>query len=279
MFDIGRGALLQVVKEVEFGLYLDADNFGEVLLPKRYVPPGVKPGDMIDVFLYRDSEDIVIATTEKPLVQVGECAHLKCADVNDYGAFLDWGLSKDLFVPFKEQRVPMEPGRSYTVCVFEDNTGRICASSKLSLYLGEKNESMFTANESVQLMIASRSPLGYKAIINGAYLGLIHNNDVLVDLKPGQKIAGYIKKIRPDDSIDLTLQLQGEAMKSDLNEQILTDLEKSGGSSTLTDKSPPDEIFQWYQVSKANYKKAIGQLYKEKKIMIEDGRIILIRKS
>lgn len=277
MFDIGRSALLQVVKEVEFGLYLDADNFGEVLLPKRYVPPGVKPGDMIDIFLYRDSEDIVIATTEKPLVQVGECAHLKCADVNDYGAFLDWGLSKDLFVPFKEQRVPMEPGRSYTVCVFEDNTGRICASSKLSLYLGEKNEGMFTSNEPVQLMIASRSPLGYKAIINGAYLGLVHNNDVLVDLKPGQKIAGYIKKIRPDDSIDLTLQLQGEAMKSGLNEQILTDLEKSGGSSTLTDKSPPDEIFRWYQVSKANYKKAIGQLYKEKKILIEDGRIILIR--
>ena len=278
MFDIGRSALLQVVKEVEFGLYLDADNFGEVLLPKRYAPPGVKSGDMIEVFLYRDSEDIVIATTEKPLVQVGECAHLKCADVNDYGAFLDWGLSKDLFVPFKEQRVPMEPGRSYTVCVFEDNTGRICASSKLSLYLGEKNEDMFTANEPVQLMIASRSPLGYKAIINGAYLGLIHNNDVLIDLKPGKKIAGYIKKIRADDSIDLALQLQGETMKSGLNEQILTDLEKSGGSSTLTDKSPPDEIFQWYQVSKANYKKAIGQLYKEKKILIEDGRIVLIKK-
>ncbi|MDB5491557.1 MAG: 3-deoxy-7-phosphoheptulonate synthase [Micavibrio sp.] len=277
MFYIGRSAQLHVVKEVEFGLYLDGDNFGEVLLPKRYVPAGVQPGDWLDVFLYRDSEDIVIATTEKPFVQVGECAHLKVAQVNDYGAFLDWGLSKDLFVPFKEQRVPMEQGRSYTVCVFEDITGRICASSKLSLYLGEKNEGMFTAGEAVHLMIASRSPLGYKAIINGAYLGLIHNNDVLGALKPGQKISGYIKKIRPDDSIDLTLQQQGTEMKTGLAEQILIDLAKAGGTSTLTDKSPPDEIFQWYQVSKANYKKVIGQLYREKKILIEDGRIVLVK--
>lgn len=279
MLDIGRNAKLQVVKEVEFGLYLDADNFGEVLLPKRYVPAGVKPGDMLDVFLYRDSEDIVIATTEKPLVQVGECAHLKVVQVNDYGAFLNWGLSKDLFVPFKEQRVPMEPGRSYTVCVFEDNTGRICASSKLSLYLGEKNEGMFAVGEPVNLMVASRSPMGFKTIINGAYLGLIHNNDVLGKLVPGQKMTGYIKKIREDDSIDLTLQQQGTTMKSDLTEQILTDLAKAGGTSTLTDKSPPDEIFQWYQVSKANYKKALGQLYREKKILIEDGRIMLVRQK
>jgi predicted RNA-binding protein (virulence factor B family) len=279
MFQIGKTAQMQVVKEVEFGLYLDGDNFGEVLLPKRYVPAGAQPGDWLDVFLYRDSEDIVIATTEKPFVQVGECAHLKVAELNDYGAFLSWGLSKDLFVPFSEQRVPMEPGRSYTVCVFEDNTGRICASSKLSLYLGEKNEGMFAAGETVNLMIASRSPMGFKAIINGAYLGLLHNNDVLGALKPGQKMTGYIKKIRPDDSIDLSLQQQGDVLKSDLAEQIMIDLVKAGGTSTLTDKSPPDEIFQWYQVSKANYKKAIGQLYKEKKILIEDGRIILAGKK
>lgn len=277
MLYIGRSAQLRVVKEVEFGLYLDGDHFGEILLPRRYVPAGAQPGDRLDVFLYRDSEDIVIATTEKPFVQAGECAHLKVVQVNDYGAFLDWGLSKDLFVPFKEQRVPMEPGRSYTVCVFEDGTGRLCASSKLSLYLGEKNEGMFTAGEAVSLMIASRSPLGYKAIINGAYLGLIHNNDVLGALKPGQKISGYIKKIRPDDSIDLILQQQGAGMKTDLAEQILIDLAKAGGASTLTDKSPPEEIFQWYQVSKSNYKKALGQLYREKKILIENERIVLVK--
>lgn len=275
---IGSTVRLQIVKEVDFGLYLDGGDFGEILLPVRYVPPGCQVGDEIDVFIYRDSEDIIIATTEKPFAEAGECAHLKVVDVNSFGAFMNWGLPKDLCIPFNEQRVPMETGRSYTVFIYEDHSGRICGSSKLSNFLEEKSDGAFEAGQPVYLHIASRSPLGFKAIINGTHLGLIHNNDALLPLKPGQKIEGYIKKIRPDGAIDLTLQQQGDAMRGNLSQQILTDLEKQGGTSTLTDKSTPAEIFQWYQVSKANYKKVLGQLYRDKKISIEKDRIVLLRK-
>lgn len=276
---LGNTAKLQVIKEVEFGLYLDGGEWGEILLPKRYVPEGCKIEDWVDVFVYLDSEDIIIATTETPLAEVGECALMEVVDVNDYGAFLNWGLSKDLFVPFREQRVPMERGRSYVVAVFEDNSGRICGSSKLDSFLSEVSEGTFKKEQAVDLLIASRSPIGYKAIINGTHLGLIHNSDALVALRPGERMKGYIKTIRPDDAIDLVLQPKGEEMRHSLTHQIMIDLEANDGVSDLTDKSPADLIFSRYQVSKGNYKKAIGQLYKEKKIIIEDDRIALTRDS
>jgi predicted RNA-binding protein (virulence factor B family) len=275
MIRLGKTNHMQIVKEVEFGLYLDGEDFGEVLLPKRYVPAGCKPGDMIDVFVYRDSEDIIIATTERPLAELGECAHLNVVDKNRSGAFMDWGLPKDLFVPLKEQRTPMEPGQSYTVFVFEDVSGRIAASSKLSFFLDEKG-GRFEAGQAVGLHIASRSDLGYKAVIDGTHLGLIHHADILAPVTLGDEMVGYIKKIRPDGAIDLMLQPQGEAMKNDLYRRILEDLKDNGGSSSLTDKSTPEDIFRRFGVSKGNYKKILGELYKDKRIVLHDHYISLV---
>lgn len=279
MLSLGKTASLQVIRKVDFGLYLDGDDFGDILLPARYVPNDWEIGAWLDVFIYLDSEDRVIATTERPYVEVGEYAHLEVIDVNAYGAFMNWGLPKDLFVPLKEQRVRMERGKFYTVCVFEDNSGRICASSKLDHFLNERAEGHFENNQQVSLHIATRSPLGYKAIIDGTHLGLLHNNDVLVPIRPGQRMSGYIKNIRDDDAIDLSLQQQGAEMRGTLLQQILSDLEQNGGLSNLTDKSPADEIYQRFQVSKSNYKKALGQLYKDQKIILEKDKISLPKNS
>lgn len=276
MASLGRTSELQIIKAVDFGLYLDAGELGEILLPARYVPAGCKPGDWLTVFIYLDSEDKLIATTEQPRAEIGECALLTVVDTNSLGAFMDWGLSKDLFVPFKEQRVPMQTGRSYVVAVFEDNTGRICGSSKLDHFLNERSEGRFRKGQPVDLLIASRSDLGYKAVIDGTHLGLIHNADALVALSPGQRMTGYIKLVRADDAIDLVLQERGEKLRYSLAKHILDDLVANGGTSPLTDKSPADDIFARFQVSKGNYKKAIGQLYKEKKIVIEPDRITLL---
>lgn len=276
MASLGTTSELQVIKAVDFGLYLDGGELGEILLPARYVPAGCQPGDWLDVFIYLDSEDKLIATTEKPHAEIGECAYLRVVDTNAVGAFMDWGLPKDLFVPFKEQRVPMLTGRSYVVAVFEDNTGRICGSSKLDHFLNEKAEGRFRKMQAVDLLIASRSDLGYKAVIDGTHLGLIHSADALVALSPGQRMTGYIKLVRADDAIDLALQQRGEQMRYSLTKHILEDLAENGGTSPLTDKSPAEDIFARFQVSKGNYKKAIGQLYKEKKIVIGTDAITLV---
>jgi predicted RNA-binding protein (virulence factor B family) len=276
MVYIGRTARLQIIREFDFGLFLHGGDLGDILLPRRYVPARYNIDDWLDVFIYLDSDDNLIATTQKPYAQVGECAYLEVVDTNSVGAFLDWGLQKDLLVPFKEQRVPMERGKSYVVYVFEDNSGRICGSSKLDSFLNEQNEDKFENNQEVDLLIASRSPMGYKAVINGSHLGLLHNSELLTTVKTGQKMKGYIRQIRPDDAIDLTLQKQGTEMKDELSEKILADLKKSGGVSNVTDRSPPEEIFARYQVSKGNYKKVLGQLYKDKKIILTKDKITLV---
>lgn len=276
MVQIGKSARLQVVRMFDFGVFLHSDNLGDILVPARYVPRGCRPDDWLDVFVYLDSEDTIIATTEKPYVEVGECAYLEVIDTNSVGVFLDWGLSKDLFVPFNQQRVPMEKGRSYVVYVFEDKSGRICASTKLDHFLSEYAEGRFEPHQEVDLLIAGRSPLGYKAVINGTHLGLLYNSDLLTPVKTGQYIKGYIKNIRPDDAIDLSLQQQGQIMRDSLSEKILADLKACGGISHLTDKSSAEEIFARYRVSKGNYKKAIGQLYKDKKILLTKDQITLV---
>ncbi len=271
---IGQMNTLKVVKEVEFGLYLDGGRLGEVLLPQRYVPAGAKVGQALEVFLHLDSKDRLVATTDKPRVSVGEVAFLKVTDVNRTGAFLDWGMPKDLLVPYAEQRVPMEKGRSYCVYVYIDKSGRIAASSKLSLHLKETNDH-FKSGQSVRLMVVSRSKLGYTALIDGTHLGLIHNSDILQPLRMGQKMQGYIKGIRPDRKINLTLQKQGLEAREELGEMILAVLEVNDGRSELTDKSTPEEIFAQYRVSKASYKKALGRLYKARKVEIHPGYISL----
>lgn len=267
---------LQVVKEVEFGVYLNGEHLDNILLPRRYLPEGCKIGDWLDVFLYMDSEDMLIATTLTPKAQVGECAYLKVTDVNQAGAFLDWGLPKDVLVPYSEQHKPMEVGRSYVVYLFTDPyTDRIVASSRLSRHLQEKNL-YFRPQEEVDLLICGRSEMGFKAVINHSHLGLIFKDEAFKPLSYGQRVQGYIKDIRSDKKIDLSLQPPAAAGRDALSAKILEHLQLNNGTSTLTDKCAPEDIYKTFNVSKNNYRKALGKLYKEKKILIEVDRIILL---
>jgi predicted RNA-binding protein (virulence factor B family) len=276
MAKLGQINKLQIIKEVDFGVYLNGDHLGEILLPKRQVPEDAKLNQWLDVFISLDSQDRLVATTDIPLASVGEVAFLRVADVNRTGAFLNWGMPKDLLVPYAEQRIPMEQGRSYVVYLYIDSSGRIAGSSKLSLHLDEyDHEQVFKKGQEVQLLISSRSDLGYSAVVNGKHLGLIHVSEVIQDLRTGQKLTGYIKQIRDDKKIDLTLQKRGKQGKQELTDKILEHLEKNDGFSPLADKSDPDAIFKQYRVSKANYKRAISSLYKARKITISKEGINL----
>ncbi len=276
---IGTINTLQVLKQVDFGVYLDGADYGEILLPKRYAPNHLSIGDNIDVFIYSDSDDRLIATTEKPLAMVGECAWLKVKQTNRVGAFLDWGLPKDLLVPFNEQYSTMEEGKYYPVCVLLDNeTNRIAASSKLYQFL-EEHSNDFSPRQAVDLLIIQQSELGFKAVINHTHLGLIFHSDVFQTLKMGQRIKGYIKEIRDDGKLNLTLQLPTQEIRDELLQAILDNLQQHGGTSTLTDKSPPDEIYKQFKVSKSNYKKALGTLYRQHIINIDKQKISLLDKT
>lgn len=273
--NIGKYNLLRVTKETAFGVYLDGANYGEILLPKRYVPKDCKPDSWVKVFVYLDSEDRLIATTATPLATVGDVACLKVASVTRFGAFLDWGLPKDLLVPHKEQAQPMQEGQSYVVCVYlDDHTETIAASSRLDLFLNELGGS-FTPRQAVDLLIYERTDIGFKAVINNTHLGLLYANEVFQPLEIGQKVQGYIKAIRPDMKIDLMLQLPSAVAHDELTQKILQHLQASGGRSTFTDKRSPEDIYREFQVSKAHFKRALGQLYKQKLIVIEPGQIRL----
>lgn len=275
MLKIGKYNLLRVVKEVPFGVYLDGANYGDILLPKRDVPKDCKPGSWLKVFIYLDSEDRLIATTKTPSAMVGECACLKVVAISKFGAFLDWGLPKDLLVPRREQVHLMQEGRSYVVYLYVDEqTQTIAASSRLEMFLNEFGND-FTAREAVELMIAERTEIGFKAVINGTHLGLLYANEVFQPLRIGQKLTGYIKAIRPDRKIDLMLQLPSAVAHDDLTQKILAHLQAQGGRSSFNDKSSPEAIYETFQVSKAHFKRAIGLLYKQKQIVIEPTGIRL----
>lgn len=276
MVEIGKLNKLQVVKIIDHGIYLDGGHLGEILMPSRYVPANCEIGDSLEAFIYLDSADLLLATTETPYVMVGECAYLKVVDVNPTGAFLDWGLPKDLLVPYGEQISPLQVGKSYTVFVYlDEKTNRIAATQKLDSHLSEEAQYL-KPEQSVELLIFGKTDLGYKAVINNTHIGLIYKNEVFRTLKNGEKIKGYIKKIRPDRKIDLCLQLPGKDARDDLNSKIIDHLKKNEGESTLTDKSPPEEIYKCFGVSKKNYKKAIGMLYKKKLIRIREDKITLL---
>ena len=276
MAQVGRFNKLEVVKEVDFGVYLDGAELGSILLPQRYMPEDCELGDWVDVFLYFDSEDLLIATTETPKVEVGRCEMLKVIDINNAGAFMDWGLPKDLLVPYSEQLKPMEVGYSYVVYVFHDqDSDRIAASTRLQDYLAEESV-WIKPLQAVDLLIAGRTDLGYKAVINDQYLGLIFRDDAFRPLKVGERLPGFIKNIRSDGKIDLVISqgtLQGD---HDLGEQIIESLRASGGVSTLTDKSQPDEIYRTFKVSKKKYKQALGSLYRSKRILLSAEKIQLV---
>lgn len=276
MISVGRHHRLQIVSTSELGGFLSAGKLDTVLLPHAEMPPRAQVGDWLEVFIYRDAGGDLTATRAEPKVKLGECAYLKVKDVNDAGAFLDWGLPKDLLVPYSEQHTPMELNRSYVVTVARDqNSGRLFASSKLNKHLMETSRD-FQPNQPVDLLICGRSEMGYKAVVDHSHLGLIFRDDAFKPLKYGQRMRGYIKSVRPDHKIDLTLQLPAGAGRTDLGEQIIAHLQASGGSSTLTDKAAPDDIYHHFNVSKKNYKKALGALYKQRRILIEPDHIRLV---
>lgn len=276
MIEVGKYHTLTIVKSVDFGLYLDGGESGEILLPKRYIPEGVEVGDTIEVFLYLDSEGRPIATNLKPYIIVGEFAYLKVSHVDANGAFLDWGLMKDLFVPFKEQKVPMIVGESYVVYAYIDKvTERVVASSKVDKFL-ENSDVPFKEGDEVSILVYQRTDLGYKAIINGKYSGLLYNNEIHKPLKVGDSGVAYVKQIRPDFKIDLILRKPQSENVGDVTGLILQKLKESSGLLPIGDKSSPEEIYQLFGVSKKVFKKAVGDLYKKRIIGIEENGIRLV---
>ena len=266
---IGQYNELKVNRSVDFGLYLiDADG-QEVLLPKRYVTPEMTVGTMLQVFVYNDSENRPVATTERPHAVVGDFALMRVNAVNQVGAFLDWGLvAKELLVPFREQRVKMQPGRSYIVYIYLDHEShRVVATAKLDKYLNNTLPRYYH-RQKVDLLVVQRTELGYKVIVNNLHWGMLYANETYGDINIGERHTGYIKQVRDDGKIDVTM-LKIEKMRvDDLSTQILDYLKKHGGSMTLNDKSDPKEILAVFNCSKKDFKKALGQLYKEKKVTL-----------
>lgn len=275
MLKLGRHNLLRVVKETSIGVFLDGGSYGNILLPKRYVPRDCQLDSWVKVFIYLDSEDRLIATTATPMVKVGECASLKVVAVSRFGAFLDWGLPKDLLVPRREQAHLMQEGRSYVVYVYVDEkTETIVASSRLELFLNEFGGD-FVPQQAVDLLIYERSEIGFKAVVDGTHLGLLYASEVFQPLSVGQQVQGYIKGIRPDRRIDLALQLPNTVVQDTLAQRILDHLQANGGSSAFSDKSAPEAIYREFHVSKAHFKRALGQLYKQQLIVLEKTGIRL----
>ena len=269
MADIGKLNTLLVMREAEQGLYLDGDNLGDILIPKRYVPEGTAVDDEIEVFIYTDSEDRIIATTEKPHAMVGEFGAMKVVHVNKFGAFMDWGLMKDLFVPFREQKMKMLEGNTYVVFVYLDlDTDRVAASAKLDQFLDETPPS-FEQGEEVEIIIAQRTDLGYKVIINETHWGLIFKNEIFGNIQIGDKRKAYIKNMRDDDKIDVSLQKEGYERIDSVSKTILQKIEDESGFLALTDKSSPEEISATFGISKKAFKKAIGTLYKQRLIELD----------
>ncbi|MFV0290511.1 MAG: S1 RNA-binding domain-containing protein [Mangrovibacterium sp.] len=275
MIALGTINELEVVKRVDFGVYLDGGQSGEILMPNRYVPENCEIGQRLEVFIYLDGEERPVATTEQPYAQVGDFAFLEVMEVTEFGAFLDWGVLKQLFVPFREQQVRMEVGKKYVVYIYvDDQSNRLLASSKLDKFLDNLPVD-YELGEEVTLLIASKTDLGYKAIIDNSHWGLIFNSEVHRRLRIGDKTNGFIKNIREDDKIDISLTKQGYVKVEGIAGVILEKLQVAGGFLPIHDKSSPELIAETFGISKKNFKMAIGSLYKERLISIEDNGIKL----
>ena len=271
---LGEMNLLKVVKAVDFGVYLDGgEQAGEILLPTRYVPEGCQPGDELNVFLYLDQEERLIATTLVPKAKVGDFAYLKVTWINQYGAFLDWGLMKDLFVPFREQKMRMQQDNSYIVYVhIDEESYRIVGSAKIDKFIKQPLANTYSAGDEVNLLIAQKTDLGFKAIVDNQFMGLLYDNEVFRPLHTGDKLKGFIKQMRPDGKIDLILQKGNSADKvADFSEQLLNYLKEHDGHTDLNDKSDSKLIYETFGVSKKVFKKGIGDLYKKRIIILDDG--------
>ena len=284
---LGKKNVLKAAWKVDFGMYLEGGGYEEkILLPERYVPEGLKVGDEIEVFLYLDNEERLIATTLEPKAMVGDFAYLEVAWVNEYGAFLDWGLMKDLFCPFREQKRRMEQGRSYIVHVhIDEESYRIMASAKVEKYLvrttpdkdGNPGEPIpYKIGDEVSLLVWQKTDLGFKVIIDNAYAGLLYDTQIFRNLHTGDRVKGYISNVRKDGKIDVKLQKSGHEQVTDFAQILLKYLQTQGGRCRLGDKSDAEEIKEQFGVSKRTYKQAIGDLYRQRLIKITDNGIELV---
>ena len=276
---LGQKNLLKAAWKVDFGMYLEGDEEGKILLPTRYVPEDLEVGDEIEVFVYLDNEERRVATTLEPKAMVGDFAYLEVAWVNEFGAFLDWGLMKDLFCPFREQKKRMETGRSYIVHVhLDEESYRIMASAKVEKWL--ENDKLtpdsLHVGDKVEALIWQKTDLGFKAIIDNKYGALLYDSQVFKDIHTGDRVEAYVTKIRPDGKIDIALQQSGRQHTEDFAEQLLKYLQYRGGRCRLGDKSSAEDIKEQFGVSKKTYKRAIGDLYKRRLITINDDGIELV---
>jgi len=277
MVKLGQYNELSVCKLVDFGLYLDGGDGLEILMPKRYIPAEAKEGDVLKVFVYQDAEARLLATNEHPYATVGQIAHLKINSVNQVGAFADWGTSKELLIPHREQAQKMEEGRRYLIYIYIDEiSGRIAGTSKLDKYL-DNVPPTYENNEEVEVLVWKPTPLGYKVIINHQHTGLVYKNQIFREIHIGERLRAWVKGVREDEKIDLSLQPMGYRQMIDPAEAaILKALHLHGGYMPLTDRSTPELIAFELQMSKKTFKKAIGALYKQQRILIKDDGIELV---
>jgi predicted RNA-binding protein (virulence factor B family) len=272
---LGKMNRLTVARRADQGLYL-AGGPEDILLPNRYVPEGANVGDELDVFVYLDNEERLVATTQMPFAQVDDFAWLEVAWVNQFGAFLDWGLMKDLFVPFGEQKMKMQKGRSYLVHVHLDpETFRIMASAKVERYLS-KEWPPYHGGDEVDALVWQKTDLGFKVIVDNQFAGLLFDDEIFRQLHSGDRLRAYVKQVRPDGKIDLSLQKKGQKAVHDFSDILLEHLRTNGGFTPLGDKSPAEEIYALFGVSKKVYKKAVGDLYRQRLITIEDDGLHLV---
>lgn len=275
MINIGAYNKLKVKKEADFGVYLDGGEH-EILLPKRYVPKGTKPGDELEVFLYHDSENRLIATTDKPLGVVGDILMLKAVDVTEQGAFLDWGLMKDLFVPKSQQMTKMHKGQEYLVKIYIDQlTGRVAATEKIDQYLSNENLTV-KEKDVVDLLIYRRSDIGYVTIINNLHTGVLHFADQFRPMDIGDRFTGFIKAIKAESKIDVVPGRAGYEKVEDESGKVLRLLREHNGYLPFHDKSDPEEIYAFFGMSKKTFKMAAGALYKQQKIAFTKTGIQLL---
>lgn len=277
---LGKRNILSIVRASAPGLYLDGGELGEILMPGRYIPANLKPKDKLDVFVYRDSEDRLVATTEIPHATVGEFAAMKVVSINDrVGAFLDWGLAKDLLLPFREQEKMVRVGQKVVVFVYLDpKSERIVASARLYRHLNQERP-LYRNSQPVNLLITGASPLGYQAIVENAHSGLLYRDNVTTPLQIGQKLKAFVRNIRPNDQIDLSLDAAGYKRVAPLTDQIVQALEKSGGKLAFDDASSPEVIRQKFSVSKKAFKQALGKLYKSRRVQFLKPGIQLLDNS
>lgn len=275
MIKLGEYNNLEILRDTEPGLFLGDNEDNEVLLPNRYVPKSFEIGDTIKVFVYLDNEERPVATTDQPFITKGDFAVLRCNAVTKFGAFLDWGLVKELFCPFKEQAFKMKKGGWYLVyCYLDEETDRLVASSKTNHFLDNTNLEVAQFDE-VDLIVSHPSEMGMNVIVNKKHLGLVFKDDIYKDISVGDQLKGIVKKVRPDNKLDISLSQIGYRNIEPNAEFILNELQDNSGFIPLHDKSSPEDIKAQLQMSKKSFKKAIGSLYKERQIEIKDDGIYL----